>query len=105
MSEDVIDNSANVPKAYLDLLRTLTHEVRTPLSTIIGFADMIENEMLGPLGTHHTRLTSTKPHGSFLIRLVMYRNPLTMRITKKQKMIFITLLNWRRTLFAYAERA
>lgn len=53
--EDVIDNSANVPKAYLDLVRTLTHEVRTPLSTIIGFADMIENEMLGPLGTHQYR--------------------------------------------------
>jgi len=55
MSEEITDNSANVPKAYLDLVRTLTHEVRTPLSTIIGFADMIENEMLGPLGTHQYR--------------------------------------------------
>lgn len=55
MSEDNTDNSANVPKAYLDLVRTLTHEVRTPLSTIIGFADMIENEMLGPLGTQMYR--------------------------------------------------
>jgi len=45
----------HVPKAYLDLVRTLTHEVRTPLSTIIGFADMIENEMLGPLGNHRYR--------------------------------------------------
>jgi signal transduction histidine kinase len=52
MSEDVTDNNANVPKAHLDLVRTLTHEVRTPLSTIIGFAGMIENEMLGPIGTH-----------------------------------------------------
>ena len=52
MSEDVTDNNANVPKAHLDLVRTLAHEVRTPLSTIIGFADMIENEMLGPIGTH-----------------------------------------------------
>ncbi|MEX0694146.1 MAG: EAL domain-containing protein [Rhodospirillales bacterium] len=43
------------PKAYLDLVRTLTHEVRTPLSTIIGFADMIEHEMLGPLGNHKYR--------------------------------------------------
>lgn len=55
MSEDNVDNGAHVPKAYLDLVRTLTHEVRTPLSTIIGFADMIENEMLGPLGTHQYR--------------------------------------------------
>ncbi|MEX2312333.1 MAG: histidine kinase dimerization/phospho-acceptor domain-containing protein, partial [Rhodospirillales bacterium] len=36
-------------------MRTLTHEVRTPLSTIIGFADMIEHEMLGPLGNHKYR--------------------------------------------------
>jgi len=43
------------------------------------------------------RLTSTKPHESSLIRLMMYRNPLTMRITKKQKTIFITLLNSRQT--------
>ncbi len=50
------DNAAQTPpKAYLDLVRTLTHEVRTPLSTIIGFADMIENEMLGPLGNHKYR--------------------------------------------------
>ncbi|MBO6947481.1 MAG: EAL domain-containing protein [Rhodospirillales bacterium] len=49
------NNEEPVPKAYLDLVRTLTHEVRTPLSTIIGFADMIENEMLGPLGNHRYR--------------------------------------------------
>ena len=49
------NNSEPIPKAYLDLVRTLTHEVRTPLSTIIGFADMIENEMLGPLGNHRYR--------------------------------------------------
>ncbi|MBO6518532.1 MAG: EAL domain-containing protein [Rhodospirillales bacterium] len=49
------DNNEDIPKAYLDLVRTLTHEVRTPLSTIIGFADMIENEMLGPLGNHRYR--------------------------------------------------
>jgi diguanylate cyclase (GGDEF)-like protein/PAS domain S-box-containing protein len=55
MANDINSNGENVPKAYLDLVRTLTHEVRTPLSTIIGFADMIENEMLGPLGNHRYR--------------------------------------------------
>jgi diguanylate cyclase (GGDEF)-like protein/PAS domain S-box-containing protein len=48
-------NTHSPPKAYLDLVRTLTHEVRTPLSTIIGFADMIEHEMLGPLGNRKYR--------------------------------------------------
>lgn len=55
MVNEADNDSENVPKAYLDLVRTLTHEVRTPLSTIIGFADMIENEMLGPLGNHRYR--------------------------------------------------
>ncbi|MCK5779071.1 MAG: EAL domain-containing protein [Rhodospirillales bacterium] len=54
-SKDNNHNDEPVPKAYLDLVRTLTHEVRTPLSTIIGFADMIEHEMLGPLGNHRYR--------------------------------------------------
>lgn len=44
------DTNDDTPHAYLDLVRTLTHELRTPLSTIIGFADMMENELLGPLG-------------------------------------------------------
>ena len=55
-------NSETVPKAYLDLVRTLTHEVRTPLSTIIGFADMMENEMLGPLGNMTYRGYATDIH-------------------------------------------
>lgn len=54
-NKDSENDDGPIPKAYLDLVRTLTHEVRTPLSTIIGFADMIENEMLGPLGNHRYR--------------------------------------------------
>ncbi len=40
-----------VPRAYMDLVRALSHDLRTPLSTIIGFADMMENELFGPLGS------------------------------------------------------
>jgi len=31
------------------VLRTLSHEIRTPLNNIIGFADMMSGEMLGPM--------------------------------------------------------
>ncbi|MDA0997208.1 MAG: EAL domain-containing protein, partial [Proteobacteria bacterium] len=54
MADGVENNAAGrgsaVPKAYIDLVRTLSHQLRTPLSTIIGFADMMESELFGALG-------------------------------------------------------
>ncbi|MBE7201729.1 MAG: HAMP domain-containing histidine kinase, partial [Parafilimonas terrae] len=32
-------------------LANMSHELRTPLNAIIGFADVMENEVLGPIGT------------------------------------------------------
>jgi len=40
---DGLDGSGN------GVLRTLSHEIRTPLNNIIGFADMMSAEMLGPM--------------------------------------------------------
>jgi len=34
------------------MFATLCHELRTPLNGVIGFADAIRNEMLGPIGQH-----------------------------------------------------
>ncbi|MDX3885305.1 MAG: HAMP domain-containing sensor histidine kinase [Sphingomonas sp.] len=36
-----------------DALRQLVHELRTPLNAIVGFAEMIERQMLGPAGTDY----------------------------------------------------
>jgi len=41
--------SANRAKAVF--LATMGHELRTPLNGIIGFAELIEKEVMGPLGT------------------------------------------------------
>lgn len=50
-NNNIPTDSTDVPRAYLDLVRNLSHELRTPLSTIIGFADMMENELFGTLGS------------------------------------------------------
>lgn len=41
-------NSARAPAADADSLRELAHEIKTPLNAIIGFAEIISGEYLGP---------------------------------------------------------
>jgi PAS domain S-box-containing protein len=38
-------------RAKSEFLSTMSHELRTPLNAIIGFAEIMEMEMFGPLGT------------------------------------------------------
>lgn len=44
---------ANTAKS--DFLANMSHELRTPLNAIIGLSEMIESEMLGPIGNEHYR--------------------------------------------------
>ena len=54
--------SANRAKA--SFLATMGHELRTPLNGIIGFAELIEKEILGPLGTPAYREYAENIHSS-----------------------------------------
>jgi len=54
--------SANRAKA--SFLATMGHELRTPLNGIIGFAELIEKEVMGPLGTLAYREYAANIHNS-----------------------------------------
>jgi PAS domain S-box-containing protein len=42
-------------KAKSEFLANMSHELRTPLNAVIGFAEIIEREMVGPVGTPRYR--------------------------------------------------
>ncbi len=49
LDQKAVAESANRSKS--EFLANMSHELRTPLNAIIGFADVMENEVLGPIGT------------------------------------------------------
>lgn len=51
-SEDALVRANNANQV---LLETLSHDLRTPLNTILGFADMMDQQILGPVNNAHYR--------------------------------------------------
>lgn len=66
----VLSDMAN--KAKSDFLSNMSHELRTPLNSIIGFAEIIKDEVLGPIENRQYWEYSRDIHesGSRLLRII-----------------------------------
>lgn len=67
-----MDETEAANRAKSRFLATMSHELRTPLNAIIGFSEVMQTELLGPLG--NTRYTSyaadINQSGRFLLDLI-----------------------------------
>jgi signal transduction histidine kinase len=50
---DAKDNADRANHAKTAFLATMSHELRTPLNAVIGFSDMMAQEVFGPIGDPH----------------------------------------------------
>jgi two-component system cell cycle sensor histidine kinase PleC len=58
--------------AKTQFLANMSHELRTPLNAIIGFSEMIESQMFGPLGSekYAEYATDIRQSGGYLLDLI-----------------------------------
>ncbi|MCC6470995.1 MAG: PAS domain-containing protein [Alphaproteobacteria bacterium] len=58
--------------AKTNFLANMSHELRTPLNAILGFSEVMEKEMLGPVGTPRYREFAAGIHksGTMLLQLI-----------------------------------
>ncbi len=59
-------------KAKSEFLANMSHELRTPLNAIIGFSEIIESAMFGPLGTekYHEYCRDIRESGQYLLDVI-----------------------------------
>ena len=66
------DHAERAYAAKTQFLANMSHELRTPLNAIIGFSEMMQRELLGPLGTpqYHDYIKGIRESGEHLLDLI-----------------------------------
>jgi two-component system cell cycle sensor histidine kinase PleC len=66
------DEAETANRAKSDFLALMSHELRTPLNAIIGFSEIIETELFGPVGTARYReyAKDVRDSGQHLLGLI-----------------------------------
>ena len=59
-------------RAKTEFLANMSHELRTPLNSVIGFSEMLQAELFGPLGSAKNReyVGDIKESGEHLLRII-----------------------------------
>lgn len=58
------ENAEYANKAKTEFLANMSHELRTPLNAIIGFSDILQSEVFGPIGNARYAEYARNIHGS-----------------------------------------
>lgn len=71
-SKEIEDNIKETPKGiYHEHLSNLSHEIRTPITAIIGFSKMLQEELYGDLNPKQMQyVTAINESGNYLLNLI-----------------------------------
>ena len=66
------DEAEKANRAKSDFLANMSHELRTPMNAILGFSEMIKDEMMGPISPPKYKTYATDIHssGAHLLSLI-----------------------------------